>query len=336
MSDGAGLVFLTGATGFIGGRLAAALHARGHRLRCLVRSPERAVALKALGAELIVGDVSDESAMKLGLGDARLAYHIAGAYDIGVVDVGAMQRANVAGTQAFVSAVVRSGVERAVYVSTTAVLEPAASGRTEGDADSPMRAPFPTVYQETKARGHAIAVAAQRAGAPVTIACPAYVYGPGDTGPAARYVMDVLRHRIPGLSTRPAWFSYVHVDDVVDGLVAAGERGAAGATYVLSGEAASVNDFTRRVVELAGTWGPPLRFPPVIVTLTGSVLDMISRVAHVRLPISREIARLAATGVRYVHSYEGAAADLGYAPRSLSAGLPETVKDIQQRLRAPA
>ena len=51
---GGGLVFLTGATGFIGGRLAAALSARGHRLRCLVRRPERAAALRALGAELVV------------------------------------------------------------------------------------------------------------------------------------------------------------------------------------------------------------------------------------------------------------------------------------------
>src|SRR5687768_2587096 len=60
-------VFLTGATGFIGGRLARALDARGYRLRCLVRRPERAAPLAALGAELLVGDVTDPDIVARGL-----------------------------------------------------------------------------------------------------------------------------------------------------------------------------------------------------------------------------------------------------------------------------
>lgn len=324
-------VFLTGATGFIGGRLAAALRAQGHRLRCLVRTPERATHLRGLGAELIAGDVADEAALEKGMRGADIAYHIAGAYDIGVVDRPAMQRTNVDGTRAFLNVLKRTSVPRAVYVSTTAVLTPAAHGAEAGQ-ETLMQPPYPTFYQETKAKAHSLAHAAQQEGAPVVIVCPAYVYGPADSGPAGRYVQDLLRHRIPGLSTRPAWFSYVHVDDVVQGMLAAGERGRVGETYVLSGEAVDVNDFTRRAVALAGTWGPPLRFPPVIVKLTGVSLDALSRATGMRLPITRELADLAATGTRYVHSYAKAAADLGYAPRKLDEGLAETVADAQRRL----
>ncbi|HSJ09291.1 MAG TPA: NAD-dependent epimerase/dehydratase family protein [Longimicrobiales bacterium] len=334
MSDdgGGARVYLTGATGFIGGRLAAALHARGYRLRCLVRTPENAGALMALGAELVVGDVADERAHAQGLEGAHLAWHVAGAYSLGVVDVAAMERTNVAGTAAFLAALRGASVERAVYVSTTAVLEPVRPGAPEGDPAQVMTPPYPTEYQRTKAEAHELATSAQDAGEPLVIACPAYVYGPGDTGPSGQYMMDLLRHRMPGLSTRPTWFSFVHVDDVVAGLVAAGERGAAGATYVLSGEHADVNRFMAMIVKEAGTWGPPLRFPPFVVKLTGTALDAVSRATGVRLPISRELADLAATGARYTHPWSLAGADLGYAPRGLAGGLPETVAEVRRRL----
>jgi dihydroflavonol-4-reductase len=324
------LVFLTGATGFIGRRLAGALAARGYRLRCLVRSPERAAALADLGAELIVGDVTDGPALERGMAGAALAYHIAAIYDIGRVDVDAMEQTNIRGTALFIAALRACGVPRGVYVSTTAALGPVASGA--GDGDSQYHGPFPTHYHRTKTEAHHLAQEAQRAAVPLIIACPSYVYGPGDEGPAGRYMADLLRHRIPGLSTKPTVFSYVHVDDVVEGLVAAGERGRDGATYVFSGETASVNEFSQQVAQLAGTWLSPLRFPPAMVRLTGMLLDGVSRLTGMRMPISREAANSGGSGERWVHSRELASAELGYAPRPLAEGLPETVRDVQDRL----
>jgi nucleoside-diphosphate-sugar epimerase len=321
-------VFLTGATGFIGGRLAAALNTRGYRLRCLVRVPQRASALRALGAELIEGDVTDRAALAEGMRGAQLAYHMAAIYDIGVVDRATMWQANVEGTRLFLDVMREQNVARAVYVSTTVVLAP-----PRGDAEPQLlQPPYATEYQRTKAEAHGLAVQAQRAAAPLIIACPAFVYGPGDHGPGGRYISDLLRHRVPGLSTKPTWFSYVHVDDVVAALVAAGEQGRIGATYVLSGDEVDVNDFTVRVAKLANTWVSPLRFPPVVVKLTGIAMDAVSRLLHVRLPVSRELAALAGSGARLLHPHGRATRDLGYAPRSLAEGLPETVQDAQRRL----
>ena len=331
MSGDNALVFLTGATGFIGGRLAAALSARGYRLRCLVRSPERAAGLAALGAELIVGDVADAAAHAKGIRGAELAYHVAGVYDIGVIDRGAMWRANVEGTRTFLAALRQEQGARGIHVSTTAAL---AEPRDAADEDARVKdGPYATEYQRTKAEAHRLAVQAQRDGAALIIACPATVYGPGDEGPSGKYMQDVLRHRVPGLPLRPTWFSYVHVDDVVAGLVAAGERGEVGATYVLSGEAASANEYTLRIAQLADTWVSPLRFPPFLVRLTGIAMDAVSRALQVRLPVSRELAKLAGSGARIVHPYTRAARELGYAPRSLAEGLPETVREAQARLR---
>lgn len=321
---------MTGATGFIGARLAAALAARGYRLRCLVRAPERARALAALGADLVVGDTTDEDAMRRGMQDAAIAFHLAGRYDLGPrVDRHAVEQVNIHGTRVFLDAVRTTGVSLAIHVSSTAALGPAAG---EGDENSSYEGPYPTEYHRTKTVAHRLALAAQRDGLPLIIVCPSYVYGPGDEGPAGQVISDLLRHRLPGLSTRPGVFSYVHVDDVVHGMVAAAERGAPGSVYVLSGEVATANDFSRRVTATAGTWLSPLRFPPAVVRGTGILMDAVTRVTGLRLPISRELAEVGGTGQRWVHSHARASAELGYAPRPLAEGLPETVRDARERL----
>jgi nucleoside-diphosphate-sugar epimerase len=323
------LVFLTGATGFIGGRLAAALGARGHRLRCLVRNPGRADRLRELGAELVVGDVADPAVMASGAAGADLAYHVAAMYDVGPVDAGAMERANVEGTRVFLESVAAAGVRRAVYVSSTVALGPVAAG--EGDETHVHAGPWPSEYHRTKTLAHHVARGAQAEGLPLIIVCPAYVYGPGDEGPAMHFTIDLLRHRLPGLPTRPAVFSYVHVDDVVTGLIAAGERGRPGAIYVLGGEARDANEVALMIGDIAGTWISPLRFPPFVVRLTGRLMDAVRRLTGWRMPISRELADVGGRGARWVHSSARAERELGYTWRPLAEGLPETVRDAMSR-----
>jgi nucleoside-diphosphate-sugar epimerase len=316
------MIYITGATGFIGERLTRRLLERGEQVRCLVRSPEKAAGLKSLGAALVQGDVADEAAHLEGLRDAHLAFHLAAIYDVGIVDRRALERANIEGTRAFLGAVEKAGTPRVVYTSSTVAL-----GHTQPSDPEPVDAyhgPYPTVYHRTKAEAHRLARAAQQRGVPLIIVCPAYVYGPGDNGPGGRFLRDILRRRVPALLTAPTTFSYVHVDDVVDGLIAAGDRGRLGEVYVLSGEPATVNDFAARAARLAATRPPLLRFPAALAGVTGALLDAIARPTGWRFPISRETVAVGSDG-QWLHTHERATRDLGYAPRSLDQGLPETV-----------
>jgi nucleoside-diphosphate-sugar epimerase len=322
------VIYITGATGFIGERLARRLLERGDKVRCLVRAPQRAERLQALGAELMVGELTDEKTHLDGLRGATLAYHLAAVYDLGVVDDAAMTRTNVEGTRAFLSAVRKAGTPRAVYTSTTVALGP--SNPQDPEPRDAYAGPYPSQYHRTKAEAHRLARTAQEAGLPLVIVCPANVYGPGDNGPGGRFIRDLVRRRMPGLLTQPARFSYVHVDDVVDGLIAAGERGKIGETYLLTGESLSVNDFAQRVTRVAGVRAPFLRFPTALASATGVVMDAISRPTGLHLPISRETVATAAVH-DWHHTHERATRDLGYAPRSLEQGLPETVAAAQAR-----
>ncbi|MGE5308068.1 MAG: SDR family oxidoreductase, partial [Deltaproteobacteria bacterium] len=56
-------ILITGATGFIGGRLAAELANKGHELVCLIRKTSDTAGLRRLGAGLAYGDVCDESSL---------------------------------------------------------------------------------------------------------------------------------------------------------------------------------------------------------------------------------------------------------------------------------
>ena len=316
------MIYITGGTGFIGERLTRRLLERGEQVRCLVRSPERAARLKQLGAELVQGDVADESAHLDGMRDARLAFHLAAIYDVGIVDRRALERTNIEGTRAFLSAVEKAKTARVVYTSSTVALGPTGSGdREPRDA---YDGPYPTHYHRTKAEAHRLARAAQARGLPLIIVCPAYVYGPGDNGPGGRFLSDLLRRRVPALLTAPTTFSYVYVDDVVEALIVAAERGRVGEVYILSGEAATVNRFAERAAKLAGTKPPFLRFPAPLAGATGMLLDVIARPTGWRFPISRETVAVGSAG-EWLHTHERATRDLGYAPRSLDQGLPETI-----------
>src|SRR5687767_10555388 len=180
------LVFLTGATGFIGERLARRLLAGGWRVRCLVRSLERGQTLRALGAELVVGEATDQGTLESGMRGCDLAYHLAAIYDIGVVDRNAMDRTNVDGTRAFIGVLQTTGVPKGVYVSSTAALGPVTSG--ESDSTVAYPGPYPSHYHRTKAEAHRLAKEAQKRGLPLVIVCPSYVYGPGDHGPGGRFI----------------------------------------------------------------------------------------------------------------------------------------------------
>lgn len=316
------MIYITGATGFIGSRVAHRLLERGERVRLLVRSRARAAALVQAGAELIEGDVADPAVHLRGLQDARAAIHLAAIYDIGIVDAAAIERTNVAGTRALLDATAQARTPRVLHISSTAALGPSSGAPTE--PSEAYSGPYHSEYHRSKAAAHRLARAGQNAGHPVIIICPAFVYGPGDHGPAGRFVNDVVHRKLPALLSKPAWFSYVHVDDVAHGIVAALDRGRPGAVYLLTGEDASMNDFAQRVAAVAGVAPPRLRLPLALARGLTFVLDPLSRITHLRFPITREAVRTTAVD-RWLHTHERATRDLGYQPRLLEAGLPETV-----------
>ncbi|WP_431682717.1 NAD-dependent epimerase/dehydratase family protein [Kitasatospora sp. KL5] len=198
----AGLVAVTGGTGFLGSHTVAALAAAGARVRLLVRDPARvAPALGPLGVDpdavrTVVGDVTDAAAASRVCEGADAVVHLGSVYSFDRRRRAAIARTNVLGTETVLRAAVRSGARAVVHVSTVGALIPSAD--PELHADSAVGRPTEP-YLASKAAGEQVARLLQQEGAPVRIAYPPALLGPHDPGIGDQTgrLRDALRGLMP-------------------------------------------------------------------------------------------------------------------------------------------
>lgn len=321
-------VFLTGATGFIGGHVARKLRERGDDVIALIRSPEKAVELRELGCELVVGDLADTDAIAAGLEGCDAAIHGAAIYEVGIPASRreAMRRANVVGTEAVLAAALAAGTPRVVYISTIA-----AFGNTGGNVvDETYRHPgetFTTYYEQTKYEAHEVARRLiGENGLPCVIVQPAGVYGPGDHSELGNLSKQVLAGRLPLIPFPDFGLVVVHVEDVAVGILLALDRGEVGEQYVLGGDVTTNRELVQTVAEVGGKKPPTHSLPTALIkgiAPAGSVVGPLLGYP----PNMRELIS-STDGVTFWASSEKAKEQLGYAPRDLRTTISDTLSEL--------
>jgi len=253
--------FVTGGSGFIGGRLIERLRQEGHEVRALARSEAAVEKVGARGAEPVAGDLDGIDAMRTGAEGCEWAFHAAATLgDWGTRDE--FERGNVIGTANVLRACAEAGVPRFVHVGTEAAL---LAGRPLVDVDetAPLRPDSPALYSSTKARAEQQVLAANRDGLFETVVVrPRFVWGRGDTTllPA---LVDMVR------SGRFAWIgggrhqtATTHVDNTVEGLMLGANRGKpANAYFVTDGDPVEFRAFVSALLRTQGV-EPPARSLP--------------------------------------------------------------------------
>lgn len=313
-------VLVTGATGFTGYHLAAALHASGLEVRALVRPGKRERRLADAGIEAHEGELTSAADVRLAAQGCARIYHLAAAFRSLAHSDQYYWDVNVRGTLNVLAAAREHGCERVVHCSTGGV-----HGHVEEPpANETYRFRPGDIYQRTKLEAELEAAAAAERGQPVAIVRPGAIYGEGDLRflPLFRAIQQRRFFMVGSGNTR---LHMVHVDDLVRGLMLAGARPeAAGEIFLVAGaDAPTLNEIAAEVAAIVGVRPPRLRVPVWPVYAAAWLCETVCARLGVEPPLHRRRVGF------FTHHREfdiaKARSRLGYEPRvPLREGLQRT------------
>jgi dihydroflavonol-4-reductase len=283
-------VYVSGATGFVGGHVARELRERGAEVR-----DERV-------------DLLDRAGLERALTGCDAVVHVAALYSFDAAPE-AFERVNVEGTRTVLEAAVQAGVRRFVHCSTAGTCGPVA-GRQATEEDEPPAWDLDVPYKRTKVAAERLALEAN-----AVVVNPTTPVGDGDRKPTptGRMVANVVRGRMPAY-VGTTGLNIVDVRDVARGHALALEHGEPGQRYLLGGVDLSLGDLFAAVARLAGRRRPRLQVPYAVAEMAG-----VAGIAN------RDEVRLARLPMYF--SWEKARTRLGYEPGPVEPALARAVAD---------
>jgi dihydroflavonol-4-reductase len=260
-------VYVTGATGFVG----------GHVVR----------ALSAAGADVssVRVDLLDPGGIVLVTKGCDAVFHVAALYSYDA-DPEKIARVNVEGTRNVIEACVRNRVRRLVYTSTAGTCGPV-PGRAATEEDGPPRWELAVPYKRTKLAAERLVLEAAQTTLDAVVVNPTTPVGEGDLKPTPTGAMiaGVATGGIRGYVATTG-LNVVDVRDVADGHVLAYERGQRGERYLLGGVNVPLEGLFATIAGLAGRSRPRIRVPyPAAVAAARLGLANRDEVRLARLPM---------------------------------------------------
>ncbi len=316
-------VLITGATGFIGSHLATKLHERGDRVTCISKDAMNSRYLESLGMEVVLSDLGNGINWVRTLRDVEIVFHLAGLTRARKAEE--YYRENRSATARFIRtcAAHAPALRRFVHVSSQAAAGPSPDGRPVTE-DMPCR-PV-SHYGRSKLLGEE-EVRSWSGELPVTIVRPSAVYGPRERD-MYEYFRMIRMGIQPLVGFREKLLSLIHVDDLVDGIIAAAHSPVAvGRTYFLAGEHPhTTSQIGDAIAETLSKKPLKVRLPHALVFGVGGVMEVIARLSGRQVFFNLQKVRESVCSA-WVCSVGKAAAEFGFATKkTLSAGMKETYR----------
>jgi len=307
-------VLVTGATGFLGKHLVAALLERGTAVRALGRKTDVGLELSRMGADFLPVDLRDGPGMLEACRGINAVVH-SGALSSAWGQFKNFYDINVSGTENVIAGCRAHGVSRLIYISSPSVMskhEPQ-FGLCEAD---PLPETFVSMYSETKAMAERRVQAAQSGGLATVVIRPKAIYGPGDQALFPRIVEGLAKGRLPILGDGGTVTNITHVQDVVHAILLALEsETAVGNTYLVTGgEEVNLWEVISLVADRLGYARPSRTIPMSRALKIGAILEGLWRLFRLRgePPLTRYKASV--LGFSQTYDISAAKRDLGYSP----------------------
>ncbi|MFT3948109.1 MAG: SDR family oxidoreductase [Agriterribacter sp.] len=322
-------ILITGSTGYIGSKLTAQLAKKGETIHLLCRTAPTLPEFNKPNIKIFTGDITDADSLKPALENVDKAYHLAAYARLWAKDPSTFYKLNVEGLKNVLEASKSAGVSKIVYTSTAGVIGPSKDKpMTEND---PRITGFFNLYESTKSESEKLALNYSKNGLNITILNPSRIYGPGfDTGsnPVTKIVEMYMKGNwkiIPGSGNDIG--SYPYIDDVVDGHIAAMEKGSNGERYILGGVNATFNELMQLIQKHSGI-ERKLKHIPFFA------LNIVSRIMLLNANITGKPPLITPDWVaKYKYDWaldsSKAVNELGYKVRSLDEGIRLTVEWVK-------
>ena len=320
-------VALTGASGYTGGRLLAALRARGEDVAVLVRPASVSEGIRSLASEVIEGDLGDAAAASRLIEGAEVVVHVAAVYRTAGHPDSYYREVNVGGTERLLEAAAREGVRRFVHTSTVGV---------HGHVEQPPadeNAPFAPgdIYQATKAEAEALALDFhRRRGVPVAVVRPGAIYGPRETR-FLKLFRAIARGRYAIVGSGRTFYHPVYIDDLVSGFLLALDRPeAVGESFLICGPSyVSQAELAALVARHTGGSVLPFRIPARPIQWAGDLVEAVCVPLGLEPPLHRR--RVDFWTKSRAFTIEKARRLLGYEPRvGLDEGIARTAASYRE------
>ena len=283
-------VYVTGATGFVGGHVARELRERGADVR-----DERI-------------DLLDRPGLERAVAGCEAVVHVAALYSYDA-PAKEFERVNVEGTRMLLDVAARAGVRRFVHCSTAGTCGPV-PGRPATEEDEPPAWELEVPYKRTKLAAEGLALTAD-----AVVVNPTTPVGEGDRKPTptGRMIAGVARGRLPGY-VGTTGLNIVDVRDVARGHALALEHGEPGQRYLLGGVDLSLEELFAAVARLAGRRRPRVRVPYAVAEMAAAAgIANRNEVRLARLPMYFSSAKARST--------------LGYEPGPVEPALARAVTE---------
>lgn len=308
---------ITGASGFVGGRLRDALLAAGADVVAI----RRATSPEPEAGRSVVADYADVDALRRVVVEERpeVVYHVAGATK--GVTYEDFQRANVMPTRHLLRALEEEHAEatRLVLVSSLAAYGPSSADRPHREDDEPRPIEH---YGRSKLEAERV-LATEADQVSWTVIRPGGVYGPGDVD-YFNLFREVDKGRNVYFGNRRRWFSAVYVDDCIRAIVAAAHAEAAtnASYFICDGVPVTWQDFQEAIVRARGRRVLTLNLPEVLVDVAAVAGELATKLDRKPRLFNRQKAKMGAQEA-WTCRHDAARRDFGYEP---SVALEEGVE----------
>lgn len=319
-------IFITGATGFIGNKLALKLANDGETIHALCRSTSDISTLKHSNIKIFYGDVTDYSKIVAGMQGCEYAYHLA-AYARGYAkDKEEYNRINVEGTRNICDAASKTGIKKIVITSTVVTFGPTGKN-PEDESIKRNENVFYTTYEHSKFLAEKVVEEYVQKGLNVSTVNPTRVFGPGlmnESNSVTIMIQMYMKGKMRAiLGDGNGIGNYGYVDDMVDGHILAMEKGRVGEKYILGGENTSYNQFFKMISDITGKKFFQFKIPYPLVLIFSKSEEARAKLFGGNPLITPEWVKTFA--LDWVYTSKKAEDELGYKNTPLNDAMRQTI-----------